>query len=112
MSNGKPAKQMETTHPPEVERLLEGQEKQFLPGFFTAGRIPPIFGKHPKRFGYLFLLIGCLALIPPLYVVWSLLTSAEFPVDGLRLLLSGAGAILLITAGWRLVQTPKVSNKR
>lgn len=40
----------------------EWQEKQYLPGYWVGGKVPPILlGKRPNRFGYVLLAIGVLS---------------------------------------------------
>jgi hypothetical protein len=112
MSNQKQAKQRKEGRTSSLERFLEWQEKQYVSGYYTGGRIPPIFyGKRPNKFGYLLLLTGGLTLVAVLVAVWSAFT-AGWPSDPeTRILLPALLSILQILSGWRLLQRPKVGKK-
>lgn len=105
MSKRKTIKQQEAVHPPEIQRFLEWQEKQYLPGYYTGGRIPPIFyGKRPNKFGYLLLLTGGATLIMVGLALWSALTAATLSEGSRPLLITGLIGLLQLIAGWRLLQ--------
>ena len=113
MSKRRSATQQQSVHPPEMQRFLEWQEKQYLPGYYTGGRIPPIFfGKRPNKFGYLLMLTGSVTLVMVLFAVWSYFTAASNPDGGQPLLIAGTIGILQLVAGWRLLQAPKITQKR
>ena len=105
--------QQQPIHPPEMQRFLEWQEKQYLPGHYTGGRMPPIFfGKRPNKFGYLLIATGSATLIMVLFALWSTLTATANADSAQPLLISGTIGILQLVAGWRLLQRPKVNQKR
>ena len=99
-------------HPPEIERFIEWQEKQYLPGTYAAGRMPRIsVGKQPDPwFGRLLLGLGGVTLLGCLLVTWSFLTT-PFVAKGLMppLLLGGLGAILIF-AGLKFLRKPLSEN--
>lgn len=105
MSKRKATKRQEAVHPPEIQRFLEWQEKQYLPGYYTGGRIPPIFyGKRPNKLGYLLLLTGSATLIMVGLALWPAFTAATLLEGSRPLLITGLIGLLQLIAGWRLLQ--------
>lgn len=112
MSKQKQAKQRKAGRMSSLERFLEWQEKQYVSGYYTGGRIPPIFyGKRPNKFAYLLLLTGGLTLVAVSIAVWSAFTTG-WPADPwTRILFPALLSALQILAGWRLLQRPTGGKK-
>ncbi|MFN8486649.1 MAG: hypothetical protein U0350_03595 [Caldilineaceae bacterium] len=110
MSKNKRPKQKETDESADMQRYLEWQEKQYLPGYYVGGRIPPIFyGKRPNKYGYLLLATGSLTLIGLLWGIGTnLANNRDMTLVGPTLIAVAIG-LLQIVAGWRLLQK---RNKR
>lgn len=50
-------------HPPEVERFIEWQTHQYDVGYWTGGRIPPLYrADRPNRFGWALVVGGLMPL--------------------------------------------------
>jgi hypothetical protein len=113
MSKRREAKKREPGHSSGIERFLEWQEKQYVAGYYTGGRIPPIFyGKRPNKFGYLLLLTGSLTLVGVLVAVWSTLTTGLHEETLGRMVIPALIGLLQFFAGWRLLQRPKVDKQQ
>jgi len=113
MSKRKVINQPGAAHPPAIQRFLEWQEKQYLPGYYPGGRIPPIFyGKRPNKFGYLLLLTGSATLIMVGLALWSALTAATLLEGSRPLLITTMIGLLQLVAGWRLLQERKETVRR
>ena len=95
----------------EMQRYLEWQEKQYLPGYYVGGRIPPIFyGKRPNKYGYLLLITGSFTLIALLFMTWADFATGMAPETiGPRFIAALVG-VLQIVSGWRLLQRPKMGK--
>ena len=51
-------------HPRPIQEFTEWQEKQYLPGYWVGGRIPPfLMGKRPNPYGYVLIATGFLSLL-------------------------------------------------
>ena len=47
-----------------LESWVEWQEHQYVPGYYTGGRIPPyLLGRRPNRYGCLLVVMGILILV-------------------------------------------------
>ncbi len=80
-------------HPSEhLNEIEEWGEKQYDPGYWTGGNIPPHIKRGSKKAGILFLSVGILIMIITAY-----LSSFEFSVNiiiGLLLIIAGLKKII------------------
>lgn len=99
-------------HPPEVERFIEWQTHQYDVGYWTGGRIPPLYrADRPNRFGWVLVVSGLLPLAAvlgdPLTAddrAAALASLARNPVVLMVVLV----AALSVISGCRLLRGPKV----
>jgi len=99
-------------HPPEVERFIEWQTHQYDAGYWTGGRIPPLYhADRPNRFGRALILGGLL----PLAAVFGIAALEDDRGAALaqlarspEVLLVVVVAVLGIVSGARLVRGPRV----
>lgn len=101
----------EPPHPPEVERFIEWQTHQYDVGYWTGGRIPPLFhADRPNRFGWVLVVGGLLPLVALLGVAASAGDRAAALAELARspdMFLVGLVAVLAIVSGVRLVRGPR-----
>jgi hypothetical protein len=90
------------------ERIREAQDHRYDPGYFVGGRIDPMLtGARPNRYGWVLLIMGIL-------LAGIFLFSDSSDVEWWRWLLLGAYALLLLTAGVKLLRRkrPKAAGHR
>lgn len=99
-------KKKNKTHHNSLKELIDWQNHQYDPGYYTGGNIPPYLKKKKsqKRLGWLFILFGNLLLVS---LILALILGFDFKQLGpivIGMIFWGGISIITIYAGLKMLK--------
>jgi hypothetical protein len=89
-----------------IRELMEWQDHRYDPGHYTGGNLHPIIkARRPNKYGYL-LLFGALVII-----LVGVLAPTDHVLYWYYLTLQMGVALLMITAGLKLIRKPRSGSR-